>query len=283
MDQELMYRWKRNSKKILEQTVNCSSDSYKKNYDEYKDLSDSVRHYNTHFIALLTILFAVTAGLFRVEFGEETSITNLDRLVVALIGFIVSILFYSQGEIYLRRQWVFERRLVKLENLLKYEHYSKYSEVADDESRSYWSLCSGGRWAWRLFFIGFLLLWSYSFIRVVVGRAGRERAPERYQELQLLWGNSARGKREADVRFVLRDGRPKSSLNISGDMRDTNRPTAEVPTMLEAMGKVDLVRLSTGKAADSSIGISHRKYPQIYFLPKRLSRIPSSVVPWISL
>jgi hypothetical protein len=81
---------------------------------------------------------------------------------------------------------------------------------------------------------------------MVVGRAKRERAPGRDQGLELVRGNSTTGKRETDVRFVSRDGRPESCFNIGGGMTDPNGSTAEVPTVPEAMGKVDLVLLATG-------------------------------------
>lgn len=93
---------------------------------------------------------------------------------------------------------------------------------------------------------------------MIVGRTKRESAPGRDQGLEFLWGNSARGKREADIRFVFRDGRPESGHNIGGGMRDPNGSTAEVPTVPEAVGKVDLVHLATGKTADRGIGIRHR-------------------------
>jgi hypothetical protein len=80
---------------------------------------------------------------------------------------------------------------------------------------------------------------------MVVGRTKRESVPGRDQGLELVRGNSTTGKREADGRFVFRDGRPESGHNIGGGMRDTNGSTAEVPTVPEVMGKVDLLLLST--------------------------------------
>ncbi len=135
-------------------------------HEEYKDLSDNVRHYNTHFLALLTLLAAGTAVLFQVVYGKEKMATDVDKLSVAIIGLIITIVFWIQGEIYLYRQKNFEVRLVELEEGLGYKQYNKLKELVPDNCLyKFLSRVRPGRYSWRVFFVAILCGWVYVMFR----------------------------------------------------------------------------------------------------------------------
>jgi hypothetical protein len=142
-----------------------SSDSIKKTYthEEYKDLSENVRHYNNHFFALLTLLSAGTAGLFQVLFSKEQMVLNVDKRYVVGIGLIVTGVFWFQGAIYLRRQKFFEARLVELENGLGFDQYKKLIESDPEEFPSW---LRPGRCAWNIFFLSILSMWVYAGVKI---------------------------------------------------------------------------------------------------------------------
>ncbi len=150
------------SVELPEKSLDQSSEILQRARDEYKDLSDNIRHYNTHILAVLTLFSAIEAGLIRIFFGEEKAARGIDMVFVVVIGLIVTASCWIQSEIYLSRQISFERRLIELEGVLDYRQYSL---LAENKNRQKFKPPRIGRWSWRSLFLSLVILWLYALVR----------------------------------------------------------------------------------------------------------------------
>lgn len=132
-------------------------------HEEYKDLSDNIRHYNTHFLALITVFLAIVAGLLRIVFGDDRPVNDTDRVVGCIVGIVLAACFWFQGETYLYRQRKFEDRLRTMEPQLGYQ---QYSTLLEHQPRRFFRRLRLGRWFWRVFFACSAGLWVYGIIRM---------------------------------------------------------------------------------------------------------------------
>jgi hypothetical protein len=132
-------------------------------HEEYKDLSDNVRHYNTHFLALLSIFLVIVAGLVRIVFWKDDGVVQRDRMGACIVGVMVTLCFWFQAETYLYRQRRFEERLKEMEPELGYNQYSRLIEL---QSGGWFRGRRVGRWCWRVVFVCACSLWIYGIVRV---------------------------------------------------------------------------------------------------------------------
>lgn len=129
--------------------------------DEYTDLSENVRHYNNHFLAVLTVSLVIAGTLLSLV---SSTTCNLSPLVVRLLkicGILFSLIFWVNGEIYLYRQACFEQRLAKLELELGYKQYSALIEIQKDHWLSKFRI---GRWSWRFLHIVICSFWIVTLL-----------------------------------------------------------------------------------------------------------------------
>ena len=91
--------------------------------DEYRDLSDNMRHYANMRFAQLTLYIAVSAGIATAVFLTNPELRSSLRTVLKLVGIVVAIAFGVMEEravTYWRR---YHRRAVDLEKELGYAQY----------------------------------------------------------------------------------------------------------------------------------------------------------------
>jgi hypothetical protein len=129
--------------------------------EEYSDLSENVHHYNTHYLAMLTIWLAFMGGLVTVVFNSQFSFAPTHLRLLKSAGVILSAVFWLNGEIYLYRQHRFESRLAELEKKLGFRQYSALVEVR----RHHWlARLRLGRWSWRLLHVCIIGFWMVTLI-----------------------------------------------------------------------------------------------------------------------
>ena len=92
--------------------------------DEYKDLSDNMRHYGNMRFAQLTLYFALTAGLVTVVFTLNPPLGPGLRRGLMLVGAVASAAFGVMEERAADYWHHFRRRAVKLEESLGYKQYT---------------------------------------------------------------------------------------------------------------------------------------------------------------
>jgi hypothetical protein len=91
--------------------------------DEYKDLSDNMRHYANMRFAQLTLYSALTAGLVTVVFTIDPPLDDNLRLVLKIVGAIAAAAFGVMEERAADYWHHFLRRAIKLEEQLGYQQY----------------------------------------------------------------------------------------------------------------------------------------------------------------
>lgn len=117
--------------------------------DEYKDLSDNMRHYANMRFAQLTLYFALTAGLVTVVFAVHPPLDNVLRLWLNIVGAVGAASFGVIEERAADYWHHFRRRAVELEKQLCYKQYT-------DRSVAKWFTATN---AARVLVWGGLLLW----------------------------------------------------------------------------------------------------------------------------
>ena len=93
--------------------------------EEYKDLSENMRHYANMRFAQLTLYFAVTAGLVTALFTVNPSLDHRIRFVLKIVGIVLSAAFGVMEERAADYWHHFCRRAVEIEKLLGYKQYTK--------------------------------------------------------------------------------------------------------------------------------------------------------------
>lgn len=97
--------------------------------EEYKDLSDNMRHYaNTRF-AQLTLYFALTAALINAVFLTEPPLASRLRLGLKIAGAIAAALFGVMEKRAADYWHHFRKRATALESILGYKQYTERPEV----------------------------------------------------------------------------------------------------------------------------------------------------------
>jgi hypothetical protein len=92
--------------------------------EEYKDLSDNMRHYANMRFAQLTLYFALTAGLVTALFTVAQPLDDRLRLALKIIGAFASVAFgvmEHRATVYWHH---FRRRAVEIEKSLGYKQYT---------------------------------------------------------------------------------------------------------------------------------------------------------------
>jgi hypothetical protein len=92
--------------------------------EEYKDLSDNMRHYGNMRFAQLTLYFALTAGLVTALFTVDPPLSVSMRLVLKIIGALASASFGVMEERAADYWHHFRRRAVEIEKSLGYKQYT---------------------------------------------------------------------------------------------------------------------------------------------------------------
>lgn len=92
--------------------------------DEYKDLSDNMRHYGNMRFAQLTLYFALTAGLMSIVFTTDPPLDMGIKLVLMLVGAIAAAAFGIMEERTADNWHHFRRRATELEKSLGYQQYT---------------------------------------------------------------------------------------------------------------------------------------------------------------
>lgn len=92
--------------------------------EEYKDLSDNMRHYANMRFAQLSLYFALTAGLVTALFTVNPPLSDSLRFAFKIIGAIASAAFGVMEERAADYWHSFRRRAVEIEKSLGYKQYT---------------------------------------------------------------------------------------------------------------------------------------------------------------
>jgi hypothetical protein len=92
--------------------------------EEYKDLSDNMRHYANMRFAQLTLYFVLSAGFITALFTVDPPLNNRLRFVLKIIGIITSAAFGVMEERAADYWHHFRRRAVEIEKSLDYKQYT---------------------------------------------------------------------------------------------------------------------------------------------------------------
>jgi hypothetical protein len=122
--------------------------------EEYKDLSDNMRHYANMRFAQLTLYFALSAGLFTVVFTSDPPLPDVLRLILKIVGVVAAGAFALMEERAGDYWNHFRERACVLEPLLGYRQYANRPAV--------WCLGATATNAARLLLWGGGVLWLLS-------------------------------------------------------------------------------------------------------------------------
>lgn len=92
--------------------------------EEYKDLSDNMRHYANMRFAQLTLYFALNAALITAVFTVAPPLNDSLRLILKVIGIFSAVAFGLMEERAADHWHHFHRRAVELEKPLEYMQYT---------------------------------------------------------------------------------------------------------------------------------------------------------------
>lgn len=92
--------------------------------DEYKDLSDNMRHYGNMRFVQLTLFIALTAGLLKAIFTFDPALASLVKFVLKIGGVITAVVFLIMEERAADYWHHFRRRAVELEKQIGFQQYS---------------------------------------------------------------------------------------------------------------------------------------------------------------
>jgi hypothetical protein len=122
--------------------------------DEYKDLSDNMRHYGNLRFAQLTIFIASTAALLNATLTSSLPFTTESRFLLKIGGVITTIVFWVIEERAADYWHHFRRRAVELEKQLGYQQYTTRP------TRTFITATN----AVRLFYASILVFWIITII-----------------------------------------------------------------------------------------------------------------------
>jgi hypothetical protein len=120
--------------------------------DEYLDVSDNIRHWNTLRFAELTIYIALTGALLNTIIGKSPPLPPAVSIPAKIAGVLVTILFFVLQERTMLYWYNFVDRAAELEKELGFQQYSSRPRAR----------IITGRNAMRLFFLFMVLFWVTS-------------------------------------------------------------------------------------------------------------------------
>jgi hypothetical protein len=121
---------------------------------EYKDVSDNVRHCANMRFAQTTIFIAITGGLFFLLFGNQSGLKPAAQTFFKWAGILVTFLFWVMEERAIEHWAYYCKRAISLENILGYEQYK------NRPARKWFT----ARNAARGLYCGTMLMWLATFI-----------------------------------------------------------------------------------------------------------------------
>jgi hypothetical protein len=120
--------------------------------DEYLDVSDNIRHWNTLRFAELTIYIALTGAMLNAITGNSPPLPTLVSAQAKIAGLAVTILFLVLQERTMLYWYSFIQRAAELEKELGFQQYSSRPPAG----------IITGRNAMRVFFLIMVLFWFIS-------------------------------------------------------------------------------------------------------------------------
>ena len=120
--------------------------------DEYKELGANMRHYGTHYAALLGVFLALTGGLVTIVFGAKAPTSLVAFLALKVAGLLITALFWTKVESAHFLWGHFIRRAAEIESQLGFRQYSSLPGAPQFKSRP-------AAWSARIMFICVGLFW----------------------------------------------------------------------------------------------------------------------------
>ncbi|HUA68475.1 MAG TPA: hypothetical protein VMA13_08000 [Candidatus Saccharimonadales bacterium] len=120
--------------------------------DEYKELGANMRHYGTHYAALLGVFLALTGWLVSVVFGAKQPTSCVVNVALKIAGLLVTVLFWTKTESAHFLWGHFIRRAAEIESELGFRQYSSLPGAPQFKKRP-------AAWAARIMFICLSLFW----------------------------------------------------------------------------------------------------------------------------
>ena len=128
--------------------------------DEYKEAGTNMRHYGTHFAALLSVFLALTGGLISLTFKENAGHSDLLALGLRGLGVILSLGFSAKLESVNFLWGHFLRRAAAIEFELGFQQYRSLPSAPNFRLRP-------ARWAARVVCSTLTLFWIIATIRAL--------------------------------------------------------------------------------------------------------------------
>jgi dipeptide/tripeptide permease len=122
--------------------------------EEYKDLSDNMRHYANMRFAQLTIFVALTGALIVVNFSKDAPDSHLAKTVLKVAGIFIATMFWIMEERAADYWHHFRKRAVELEDLLGYRQYK------DRPTRRFLTATNAS----RAIYVGVIVFWISALI-----------------------------------------------------------------------------------------------------------------------
>jgi hypothetical protein len=91
--------------------------------EEYKDVSNNVRHYAVHSVARMSLFIAFTGGLLSVLFGLKGQLSAFAYVAFEFLGLVLTVLFWvaTFSSYFLWGRFI--QRAVELESSLGFKQY----------------------------------------------------------------------------------------------------------------------------------------------------------------
>jgi membrane associated rhomboid family serine protease len=122
--------------------------------DEYLDVSNNIRHFQTVRFAQLTIVMAITAGLLNVLYVKPDALSPFAEASIKVAGVLISILYWRLQERTMLYWYHFVNRAAELEEELGFGQYRHRPPAG---------ILSGSN-VMRMFFLVLVLFWTASLV-----------------------------------------------------------------------------------------------------------------------
>jgi hypothetical protein len=123
--------------------------------DEYREVSENIRHWQQLRFIAMTVFMAVSAGLMSASFQWKTNLTLITSISIRIMGVLSVIIFWIQDERIVQYWLHYSARAKDLEKDLKFKQYS----TTPPRNRI---ITSGN--AMRLLYIMFFVFWTATLI-----------------------------------------------------------------------------------------------------------------------
>ena len=122
---------------------------------EYEQVCQNLRSYANMRFAQLTIMVALTGGLFALVLGKDPPLENTKSLLAGGMGLVVASVFYIM-ERSAKKYWIhFKERANCLEETLGYKQYLAWKPLAVSASRAVFGF--------------YVLVWVFWFVALICG------------------------------------------------------------------------------------------------------------------